>query len=183
MADLRVVKKSEEVQALKTANEHTRSGFEAILNGIEPGLKEYEMSALFEYKVRCSGSKGLGFPTIAASGGNAVILHYVENDDTMKSGDLLLLDFGALHDNYSADISRTIPVNGKYSERQKVLYNIVLKAQEAVIEAIEPGLPYAKLNEICKAVLLKECKAIGLFEKRRRLSQVLLSRSGTLSWP
>ncbi len=136
MADLRVVKKSEEVQALKTANEHTRSGFEAILNGIEPGLKEYEMSALFEYKVRCSGSKGLGFPTIAASGGNAVILHYVENDDTMKSGDLLLLDFGALHDNYSADISRTIPVNGKYSERQKYFTILFLKRKKRLLRLL-----------------------------------------------
>lgn len=171
MADLRVVKKTEEVQALKTANAHTKAGFEAILKDIKPGLKEYEMSALFEYKVRCAGSKGLGFPTIAASGGNAVILHYVENDATMESGDMLLLDFGALHDNYSADISRTIPVNGKYTERQKVLYNIVLKAQEAVIEAIKPGLPYAKLNEICKEVLLKECKAIGLFNKDEDLAK------------
>ncbi|WP_430885674.1 aminopeptidase P family protein [Fusibacter sp. JL216-2] len=171
MAELRVVKKAEEVQALKKANGHTKAGFEAILKAIEPGLKEYEMSALFEYKVRCSGSKGLGFPTIAASGGNAVVLHYVENDATMQSGDLLLLDFGALHDNYSADISRTIPVDGKYTDRQKVLYNIVLKAQEAVIEAIKPGLPYAKLNEICKEVLLTQCKAIGLFEKDEDLAK------------
>ncbi len=141
------------------------------MSQIKPGMLEYEMSALFEYQVKCSGAKGLGFPTIAAAGGNAVILHYVENDAVMKSDDLLLLDFGALHNNYSADISRTIPVGGKFTERQKVLYNIVLKAQEAVIEAIEPGLPYSKLNEICKEVLLKECKSIGLFEKDEDLAK------------
>lgn len=170
MAALRVIKKADEVEALKEANAHTRAGYEAILKNIKPGMKEYEMSALFEYKVKCSGAKGLGFPTISAAGENAVILHYVENDSTMKEEDLLLLDFGALHNNYSADISRTIPVNGKFTERQKVLYNIVLKAQEAVIEAIKPGLPYAKLNEICKEVLAEECKKIGLIEKDEELA-------------
>lgn len=171
MSELRVIKKADEVEALKRANAHTRAGFEAILSEIEPGMREYEISALFEYKVKCEGAKGLGFPTIAAAGGNAVILHYVENNSVMKENDLLLLDFGALDHNYSADISRTIPVGGKFTERQKTLYNIVLKAQEAVIEAIEPGLPYSKLNEICKEVLLKECKEIGLIEKDEELAK------------
>ncbi|GKT28034.1 aminopeptidase P N-terminal domain-containing protein, partial [Aduncisulcus paluster] len=71
ISELRVIKKEDEIQALKEANKHTRAGFEAILKEIKPGMKEYEMSALFEYKVKCSGAKGLGFPTIAASGGNA----------------------------------------------------------------------------------------------------------------
>jgi len=171
MSQLRVIKKAEEIEALKRANAHTNEGFKAILEQIKPGMKEYEISALFEYKVRCTGSKGLGFPTIAASGKNAVILHYVENDAVMQAEDLLLLDFGALDNNYSADISRTIPIDGQFTERQKVLYNIVLKAQEAVIDAIEPGLPYTKLNEICKVVLVNECKAIKLIEKEEELSK------------
>jgi Xaa-Pro aminopeptidase len=169
MAELRVIKTTDEVEALKRANAHTDMGFRAILESIAPGKYEYEMSAIFEYTVKCQGSKALGFPTIAASGKNAVILHYVENDQVMKDGDLLLLDFGALDSNYSADISRTIPVNGQYTERQKVLYNIVLKAQLAVIEAIEPGVAYSRLNEICKEVLLEECKAIGLIKSDEEL--------------
>ncbi len=170
-SDLRVIKKAEEVEALKRANLHTAKGFNAILEELKPGMKEYEISALFEYKVRCSGAKGLGFPTIAASGKNAVILHYVENDAVMTDSDLLLLDFGALEDNYSADISRTIPVGGKFTERQKQLYNIVLLAQNTVIEAIKPGLMYSQLNEICKEVLIRECKAIGLIEKDEEIAK------------
>ncbi len=170
MADLRVIKTTDEVEALRRANAHTDKGFRAILENIAPGKYEYEMSALFEYKVKCQGAKALGFPTIAASGKNAVILHYVGNDQVMNDGDMLLLDFGALDSNYSADISRTIPVNGRYSDRQKQLYNIVLKAQLAVIDAIEPGTPYSKLNEICKEVLLKECKAIGLIKDDEELA-------------
>jgi len=171
LSELRVIKKTEEIEALKRANKHTQIGFEAILDQIQPGMREYEISSLFEYKVKCTGAKGLGFPTIAATGKNAVILHYVENDAIMQKEDLLLLDFGALDSNYSADISRTIPVGGKYSERQKVLYNIVLKAQETVINAIEPGVPYSKLNEIAKQVLTDECKNIGLIEKDEEIAK------------
>ncbi len=171
MAELRVIKSTEEVEALKRANLHTKQGYDAILREIAPGKKEYEMAALFEYKTKCAGSPGLGFPTIAASGANAVILHYVENDCTMQAGDLLLLDFGALEHNYSADVSRTIPVSGKFTDRQKQIYNIVLKAQQAVIDAIEPGIAYSRLNEICKEVLCAECRAIGLIEKDEDLSK------------
>lgn len=170
LSEMRVIKKPDEVEALRRANAHTAKGFEAILKTIRPEMPEYAISALFEYEVRKSGSKGLGFPTIAASGKNAVILHYVENDAAMKHGDLLLLDFGALECNYSADISRTIPVSGQFTPRQKMLYNIVLKAQEAVIEAIRPGVEFSELNEICKKVLIQECRKISLIEKDEEIS-------------
>ncbi len=168
---LRVIKHAPEISELREAIRETKCGFEELMTDLEPGKMEYQMAARFEFAAKYQGAQGLGFPTITAGGKNAVILHYVENDQELQDGDLLLLDFGALHGNYSADISRTVPVNGVYTDRQKQLYNIVLKAEMAVIEAVKPGLAFAELNKIASKVLAEELKAIGLIEKDEDLSK------------
>ena len=110
------------------------------------------------------------FDPIVASGENATILHYVENQEVVKEGDLVLFDIGADYEHYCGDISRTFPVSRKFSPRQKILYNIVLKAQEEVIKAIKPGLHFSKLNEIAKNSLAEGCMEIGLIKEKEELS-------------
>ena len=132
---------------------------------------EYQLEATFAYHIRMNGAERNSFETIAASGGDAVILHYVENSKQVKDGDLVLLDLGAQYGQYAADISRTYPVNGKFNERQKLFYNIVLKAQNAVIDAMKPGIPYEDLNKICQKTLTEELKNIGLIQEDSELSK------------
>lgn len=102
------------------------------------------------------------FQTIAAAGERGTILHYTKNNGKTKDGDLLLVDCGAQVDWYNGDISRTFPVNGKFTERQKLVYNIVLEGQQKVIDAIRPGQPFSRLNEILKEHYLEALKEIGL---------------------
>lgn len=169
--DLRMFKDDYEVENIKKAVDLTHKGLEAILDVLKPGMFEYQLEATFSHAIRMNGADGNSFPTIAASGKDAVILHYVENDKVLNDGDLVLLDLGAQFNEYAADITRTFPVNGKFSDRQKTIYNIVLKAQEAVIEAIRPGTPFEELNKICKNTLTEELMSIGLISGESELSK------------
>lgn len=169
--DLRMIKDDYEIQQIKHAVELTQVGLDAILAVLKPGMFEYQLEATFSHAIRMNGADGNSFPTIAASGKDAVILHYVENDKVLNEGDLVLLDLGAQYNEYAADITRTFPVSGKFSERQKTIYNIVLKAQEAVIEAIKPGTHFEELNNICKKTLTEELVNIGLIADESELTK------------
>lgn len=171
VSEMRVIKTSEEIERIKTAIKMTDQGLRSILEMLKPHVMEYQIEATFAHAIRMEGADGNSFPTIAASGGDAVILHYVENNKAVKSGDLVLLDLGAQYKQYAADISRTYPVSGRFTERQKTIYNIVLKAQAATIEAMKPGAKFETLNEICKTTFISELKAIGLIQKDEELSK------------
>lgn len=171
LCELRVIKSDEEVDLVKKAIDITNIGLENILKMLKPEVYEYQIEATFAYQIRMNGAERCSFETIAASGGDGVILHYVENSKQVKAGDLILLDLGAQYKQYAADISRTYPVSGVFSERQKQIYNIVLKAQEAVIEAMKPGVPYEDLNKVCQTTLCSELKAIGLIKEDSELSK------------
>lgn len=169
IAKLRVIKSDEELQLMKKAIEITKEGIENMIDNIKPEMMEYEIEAYFDFTLKKNGIYEKAFKTIAASGKNATILHYVENNCNAEDGDLILFDLGAQYKYYNADISRTFPVNGKFTERQKQVYNIVLKAEEAVEEAARPGLPYKELDEIAKKVLAEGCKELGLIEDDKEL--------------
>lgn len=169
IAKLRVIKSDEEIQLIKKAIEITQEGIENMIDNIKPGMMEYEIEAYFDFTLKKNGIYEKAFKTIAASGKNATILHYVENNCRAEDGDLILFDLGAQYKYYNADISRTFPVNGKFTERQKQVYNVVLKAKEAVEEAARPGLPYKELNEIAKKVLTEGCKELGLIRDDKEL--------------
>lgn len=171
VSDLRMIKDSFEVEQIERAVELTKNGLDEILASLKPDMYEYQAESIFSHTIRMAGADGNSFPTIAASGEDAVILHYVENSKKMKDGDLVLLDLGAQYKQYAADITRTYPVNGKFSERQKTLYNIVLKAQEAVIEAIKPGTPFVSLNKICQDSLSESLMEIGLIKNPSELGK------------
>ncbi len=170
IAELRRFKSEEEVRAIRKAIAITSDGLKSLWKNARPGMKEHQLEAFFNFELKMAGVKDFAFPSIVASGPNGTILHYVENDREVQDGELVLLDLGAQYGYYSADISRTFPANGKFSARQKELYEIVLKAQAAVIEAIKPGFPMKELNEITKKVLTEELMRIGLIKEDSELA-------------
>ena len=165
ISGMRMCKDEVEVAILREAIALTDKGLRRVLSTLKPGQKEYQAQAEFEYTIRHGGAEDVSFPTIAGSGINGCMLHYVTNHCEMEDGKLLLLDLGAKVRGYCADITRTYPVNGKYTERQKAVYDIVLKANQEVAKAARPGLTCAQLNDLCKKVLAEGMMALGKIEK------------------
>lgn len=162
--DLRLIKEPYELEKMRKAMDITRMGVEAMMANARPGMMEYEIEAHFDFTLMQHGAREKAFQTIAAAGERGTILHYTKNNGQTKDGDLLLVDCGAQVDWYNGDISRTFPVSGKFTERQKLVYNIVLEGQQKVIDAIRPGQPFSRLNEILKEHYLEALKEIGLVE-------------------
>lgn len=165
ISELRVFKKDVEVENLKKAIEITGEGIYHLMKNTKPGMKEYELEAYFDFILKKSGVKDFAFTTICASGHNATVLHYVENNTAIKDGDLVLLDLGAQYEYYCGDISRTFPVNGKFTKRQRAFYDLVLKAHDEVIAMVKPGIPYSRINELVHEIYAKGLKELGLIEK------------------
>ncbi|MCL1948840.1 MAG: aminopeptidase P family protein [Turicibacter sp.] len=161
----RLVKDEIEIKAMRTAIEKTRIGIESLMASAEAGMKEYQLEAYYDFAIKQEGVKKTSFQTIAASGANATVLHYHANNQPLVDGDLILFDLGCEWDYYCSDISRTFPVNGKFSERQKAVYEAVLDVQMRCIEKIKPGLDVADLNKFAKDELAKKCQELGLIEK------------------
>lgn len=170
IASLRVIKAEQEIELTREAISITKTGIEALMKNANGGMMEYELEAHFDFILKSNGIKDHAFPTIAASGKNAAILHYNANDSKIGEQDLILFDLGAQYGYYNADITRTFPVSGKFTERQKTLYNIVLKAELEIINMIEPGVPFKALNERCREILAEECEKIGLIKNKDQLS-------------
>ena len=164
LAAMRMVKDDAEIACIREAIGVTDKGLRRILQKLAPGQMEYQAQAEFEYAIRWHGAEGTSFATIAGSGLNGCMLHYETNHCRMEDGTLLLLDLGAKVKGYCADITRTYPVNGKYSPRQKEIYDIVLRANQEVTRAARPGLTLKALNEICKQVLADGLMRIGKIE-------------------
>ena len=125
-----------------------------------------QAQADFEYKIFHEGADGTAFPTIAGSGANGTMLHYDTNRDVCEDETLLLMDLGAKFQGYCADITRTYPVNGKYTDRQRQVYDVVLAANRAVAKAAKPGMTLKELDDIAKDVLGEGCVKLGLIEKK-----------------
>ncbi len=166
----RTCKEPEEIEEIKKAIEITNKGLQAILKNIKP-MYEYQIESYFDQAIKFNGATGYAFPTIAAAGKNATCLHYGNNDQMANDGDLILLDLGASYNMYCSDITRTYPVNGKYTERQKTLYNIVLNGQKLVFENAKPGVSTRDLNDILVKYFAVELKKIGLIKEDREVSK------------
>jgi Xaa-Pro aminopeptidase len=167
---LRSVKSAEEISMIKKAISVTAGAFYSILKNVRDGMREHELEAYFDFMLKQSGARDRAFKTIVASGKNAAVLHYMENDSVMRDGDLVLLDFGASWNWYSADISRTFPVCGTFTERQKILYNIVLGGNELIIGMIKPGVPFKKLNETLLEYYFEKLSEIGLVKEKSEVA-------------
>lgn len=168
---LRSVKDTDEVNAISEAIRITKDGIENMWAHARPDMKEYEIEAHFNFALKSQGVKEHAFPSIIAGGERATVLHYVENDQTVEDGSLVLCDLGAAYNHYAADITRTFPVNGKFSERQRVFYEIVLLAMDETIAAVKPGVTTGDLNNVTKATLARELKRIGLIQTDEEVSQ------------
>jgi len=169
--NIRAIKTEEEIQNIREAIEITHNGIKNAVKNMKPGMMEYEIEAYFDFTLKSAGVTDYAFNTIAASGVNGTVLHYSENNTRTKDGDLILFDLGAQWNYYNGDISRTFPLNGKFTERQKQIYNLVLKANLAVIEAIKPGVPFLRLNEITREILAEGLKNLGIIKEDSELSK------------
>lgn len=167
IGELRLRKSDEEVEKIKKAIEITKSGIERLMTEARIGMKEYELEAYFDFNCKLRGATDLAFTTIAAAGKNATTLHYIDNNAELKDNDLILFDLGAEYNCYNADISRTFPVNGKFTVRQKEVYNSVLKVNEEIIKSIKPGMRYKDINEKATDLIADECIKLGLIEDKK----------------
>lgn len=162
--ELRLVKNDDDLLFMRKACEITAEGHNAGMRATRPGMYEYEVQADIEYVFRKGGSQRNGYGSIVAGGDNANILHYHENNMVLNDGDLLLVDAGAEYHMYSADITRTWPVNGKFTEAQAEVYNWVLKAQLAAIELVREGETFRANHDRAVEVLTEGLVAMGLLE-------------------
>jgi len=171
IASQRMIKSEEEIEQIKNAINITNEGIKNLMKNAKPGILEYQLEAYFDFTIKSLGSREFAFKTIAASGENATVLHYDKNNCELKENELVLFDLGAKYMNYCSDISRTFPVNGKFTDRQKQIYEIVLKAELETIKAAKPGLTVKELNDITKKVLADECKKMGLINEESEISK------------
>ena len=171
IAEMRMQKDADEVNLIRDAIKLTDEGLQCVMRNLKPEMKEYQAQADFEYSIKRNGADSVSFPTIAGSGINGTMLHYETNQDTCKDGTLLLLDLGAKYKGYCADITRTYPVNGTFTERQREVYNIVLAANRKIAEVAKPGMTTVELNNVCKKVLAEGCIRLGLIEKEEEIGK------------
>ncbi len=164
MHRLRAVKSAPEVDLLQKACGITEKAFYRLLGFIRPGVWEFEIAAEIFHEFLTRRSRGPAFQTIVASGENACALHYVNNDRQCRDGELVLIDFGAEYAHYNADVTRTLPVNGRFTERQKQVYNAVLTVQKAAIEMLRPGNCMDDYNREVGRIMQAELIALGLLD-------------------
>ena len=162
--ELRLYKDADELETLRTAAELTRRGFERALSETRPGVHEYEIEAELLYAYRKGGGDGPGYEPIVASGVNATILHYRTGRDVLKEGELLLIDSGCEFDGYTADVTRTWPIGGRFSAPQAALYDLVLAAHEAAIAAVRPGQSRDAVHEVACRTLIAGLLELKLLE-------------------
>lgn len=168
---LRMVKKPCEIKAFKKAIDITNDGILALMKNAKPNIYEYQLEAFFDYTIKDEGNNPVSFKTIAASGINATTLHYSSNNSLINDNDLILFDLGCKYDNYCADISRTFPINGKFSKLQKTIYEIVLKANKQICKIAKANMTIRQLQEICIDILATGCLNASLIKDKKEISK------------
>ncbi|WP_373520315.1 aminopeptidase P family protein [Aquiflexum sp.] len=165
MHALRAVKEKEESDQMQIACDITEKGFRRILSFTKPGVTEYEIEAELIHEFVRNRSKGFAYEPIIASGANACVLHYIENKEICKDGDLILMDVGAEYGNYNADMTRTIPVNGIFTKRQKKVYNAVLRVQRGAMDILRPGINIQDYHKEVGLMMQSELLELGLIDQ------------------
>lgn len=165
LQEIRGVKQAEEIELMQTACDITEKGFRRLLSFIKPGVWEYEIEAELSHEFLRNRSKGFAYAPIIASGDNANVLHYLENNKQCKAGDMLLMDVAAEYANYSSDLTRTVPVSGKFSQRQKDVYNAVLRVKNEATKLLVPGTIWAEYHKECGKLMTSELLELGLLDK------------------
>ena len=165
MESIRGVKEPEEIALMQTACDITEKGFRRALGFIKPGVMEYEIEAEFIHEFLKNRSKGFAYTPIIGSGYNACVLHYIENNQECKEGDMLLMDVGAEYANYSSDMTRTIPVNGRFTVRQKAVYQAVLNVKNNATKLLVPGAIWKDYHVQVGKMMTSELLGLGLIDK------------------
>ena len=162
---IRSIKESEEIDLIQNACNITEKGFRRVLNFVKPNVMEYEIEAEFAHEFLRNRSKGFAYTPIIASGNSANVLHYIENNLQCKDGDLLLLDVGAEYANYSSDMTRMIPVSGRFTDRQKAVYNAVLNVKNEATKMLVPGTLWKQYHVEVGKIMTSELLNLGLIDK------------------
>lgn len=165
MHRLRLVKSEREIAAIERACQLTGKGFERVLKFVKPGLSETDVEAEFSHEF-VRGRGRFAYDPIIAAGKNACVLHYLENSAPLKKGQLLLLDIGAAYANYNSDMTRTIPVSGKFSKRQRAVYDAVLRVLRSSTEQLQPGVIVKEWQKAAEAAMTEELLTLGLLKPR-----------------
>jgi len=162
--DMRLYKSASELRVMREAAEISARAHVRAMKICKPGMMEYQLEAEILHEFGMSGARAPAYNSIVGGGKNACVLHYIDNSAVLKSGDLVLIDAGCELDNYAADITRTFPINGRFSAEQKILYNIVLRAQEAAIAVAKPGYHWNEPHNATVRVITEGLVEIGLLE-------------------
>jgi len=162
LGEFRLRKEPAEVDLLQRAIDISAEGHVAAMAAVRPGRMEYEIEAELEYRFRRLGASGPAYPTICGGGVNATVLHYIENDRPLKRGDLLLIDAGAEFMGYAGDVTRTMPVGGRFSEPQRAAYGVVLAAQKAALSRVRPGGTLEDVHRTAVRALTRGMVRLGL---------------------
>lgn len=165
LQEIRGIKEPEEIALMQTACDITEKGFRRLLGFIKPGVWEYEIEAELVHEFIRSRSKGFAYTPIIASGKNANVLHYIENNQQCQDGELILMDVAAEYANYSSDLTRTVPINGKFTQRQKDVYNAVLRVKNEATKLLVPGTIWAEYHKECGKLMTSELLGLGLLDK------------------
>ncbi len=165
MLNIRGVKEPEEIELIQTACNITNKGFRRVLPFVKPGIMEYEIEAEYMHEFLRNRSNGFSYTPIIGSGYSACVLHYIENRKECKDGDMLLMDVGAEYANYSSDMTRTIPVNGRFTERQKQVYNAVFRVKEEATKMLVPGTDWAEYHKEVGKLMTNELLTLKLLDK------------------
>ena len=162
---IRGIKEPEEIDLLQTACDITEKGFRRVLGFVKPGVMEYEIEAEYMHEFLRNRSKGFAYTPIIGSGYNACVLHYIVNNQQCKDGDMLLMDVGAEYANYSSDMTRTIPVSGRFTQRQKDVYTAVLRVKNDATNMLIPGTDWAGYHKEVGKLMTSELLGLGLLDK------------------
>ncbi len=162
---IRSIKESEEIDLIQNACNITEKGYRRLLSFVKPNVMEYEIEAEFAHEFLKNRSKGFAYTPIIASGNSANVLHYIENNQQCQAGDLVLLDVGAEYANYSSDMTRMIPVSGRFSDRQKAVYQAVLNVKNEATKMLVPGTLWKQYHVEVGKVMTSELLGLGLIDK------------------
>ncbi|MGH9904127.1 MAG: Xaa-Pro aminopeptidase [Pyrinomonadaceae bacterium] len=162
--EMRVLKSAEEIELMQCAADIAAEAHVEAMKAVRPGMKEYEVEALIEQIFRRHGAAGPAYTSIIGAGANATVLHYINNDGELRDGELLLIDAGAEYKGYASDITRTFPINGKYTSAQREIYDLVLETQMACVEKVRPGNTHDELKAHSIKLLTEGMVKLGLLQ-------------------
>jgi Xaa-Pro aminopeptidase len=165
--EMRLIKSDAEIALMQQAASISARAHRKAMESVKPGMKEYQLAAIYEYEFKSQGATGLAYESIVGGGENACVLHYRENNETLVAGELVLVDAAGEFGFYAADITRTFPVNGEFSEPQREVYSVVLHAQQRAIEAIKPGVTWESIQEQVVGDITQGLVDLGLLKGTR----------------